>query len=58
MHIICTVSLSINFGRCTIEPGDAIIDCTPTFTMYVFDADVNGAKVVTGAFVGFLHNLS
>lgn len=33
--------------RCTLEPGDRIIDCPPTFTMYVFDADVNGAKVIT-----------
>ncbi|KAI5083172.1 hypothetical protein GOP47_0002915 [Adiantum capillus-veneris] len=33
--------------RCTLEPGEAIIDCPPTFTMYVFDADVNGAKVIT-----------
>lgn len=33
--------------RCTLEPGDSIIDCPPTFTMYVFDADVNGAKVIT-----------
>lgn len=37
--------------RCTLEPGDSIIDCPPTFTMYVFDADVNGAKVITGAFL-------
>lgn len=40
--------LSINIVRCTLEPGDAIIDCPPTFTMYVFDADVNGGKVITG----------
>ncbi|KAH7366436.1 hypothetical protein KP509_18G077900 [Ceratopteris richardii] len=33
--------------RCTLEPGDSIIDCPPTFTMYVFDADVNGANVIT-----------
>ncbi|MCO5610552.1 hypothetical protein L7F22_064791 [Adiantum nelumboides] len=33
--------------RCTLEPGESIIDCPPTFTMYVFDADVNGAKVIT-----------
>lgn len=33
--------------RCTLDPGDAIVDCPPTFTMYVFDADVNAARVVT-----------
>ncbi|KAG2434176.1 hypothetical protein HXX76_007903 [Chlamydomonas incerta] len=33
--------------RCVLEPGDKIVDCPPTFTMYVFDADVNDARVVT-----------
>lgn len=33
--------------RCTLEPGDKIVDCPPTFTMYKFDAAVNGAEVVT-----------
>lgn len=33
--------------RCTLEPGDKIVDCPPTFTMYAFDAGVNGASVVT-----------
>eukprot|EP00879_Flechtneria_rotunda_P021864 GHRR01023057.1.p1 GENE.GHRR01023057.1~~GHRR01023057.1.p1 ORF type:complete len:359 (+),score=48.83 GHRR01023057.1:22-1098(+) len=33
--------------RCTLDPGDSIVDCPPTFTMYCFDADVNAAKVVT-----------
>eukprot|EP00955_Chlamydomonas_euryale_P111394 366062-Chlamydomonas_euryale.AAC.1 len=33
--------------RCVLDPGDAIIDCPPTFTMYAFDADVNDARVVT-----------
>ena len=33
--------------RCVLDPGDAIIDCPPTFTMYVFDAGVNNARVVT-----------
>lgn len=33
--------------RCVLDPGDAIIDCPPTFTMYVFDAAVNDARVVT-----------
>ena len=33
--------------RCVLDPGDAIIDCPPTFTMYKFDAAVNNAQVVT-----------
>lgn len=33
--------------RCVLDPQDKIIDCPPTFTMYVFDADVNDARVVT-----------
>ena len=33
--------------RCCLEPGDTIIDCPPTFTMYAFDAAVNAANVVT-----------
>lgn len=33
--------------RCTLDPGDAIVDCPPTFTMYAFDADVNDARVIT-----------
>ncbi len=33
--------------RCVLDPGDKIIDCPPTFTMYAFDADVNDARVVT-----------
>lgn len=33
--------------RCVLDPGDAIVDCPPTFTMYVFDAAVNDARVVT-----------
>ncbi|KAL9234634.1 hypothetical protein vseg_009485 [Gypsophila vaccaria] len=32
--------------RCVLEPGDKILDCPPTFTMYEFDANVNGAGVV------------
>ncbi|KAJ6884703.1 histidinol-phosphate aminotransferase [Populus alba x Populus x berolinensis] len=31
--------------RCTLDPGDKIVDCPPTFTMYEFDAAVNGALV-------------
>lgn len=33
--------------RCTLDPGDSIVDCPPTFTMYAFDADVNDARVIT-----------
>jgi len=33
--------------RCTLDPGDKIVDCPPTFTMYVFDADINDARTVT-----------
>jgi len=29
------------------EPGDAILNCPPTFGMYAFDADVNNARVVS-----------
>ncbi|KAE9450793.1 hypothetical protein C3L33_17307, partial [Rhododendron williamsianum] len=32
--------------RCVLDPGDKIVDCPPTFTMYEFDAAVNGALVV------------
>ncbi|XP_043712951.1 histidinol-phosphate aminotransferase, chloroplastic-like isoform X1 [Telopea speciosissima] len=31
--------------RCVLDPGDKIVDCPPTFTMYQFDAAVNGALV-------------
>lgn len=33
--------------RCVLDPGDTIVDCPPTFTMYVFDAAVNNAQFVT-----------
>ena len=33
--------------RCVLDPGDAVVDCPPTFTMYAFDAAVNNARVVT-----------
>ncbi|KAF5468528.1 hypothetical protein F2P56_012672 [Juglans regia] len=32
--------------RCVLDPGDKIVDCPPTFTMYEFDAAVNGAFVI------------
>jgi len=33
--------------RLLLEPGDAILNCPPTFGMYQFDAGVNGARVVS-----------
>ena len=33
-------------GRLLLAPGDAIIDCPPTFGMYSFDAQLEGAHVV------------
>ncbi|KAF5725626.1 histidinol-phosphate aminotransferase chloroplastic-like [Tripterygium wilfordii] len=32
--------------RCVLDPGDKIVDCPPTFSMYEFDAAVNGALVI------------
>lgn len=32
--------------RLTLGPGDAIIDCPPTFGMYSFDAGLTGAQVL------------
>ncbi|MFM8320993.1 MAG: histidinol-phosphate transaminase [Chloroflexota bacterium] len=32
--------------RLLIEPGEAVINCPPTFGMYRFDGDVNRARVV------------
>ncbi|KAE8733557.1 Histidinol-phosphate aminotransferase [Hibiscus syriacus] len=32
--------------RCVLDPGDKILDCPPTFTMYEFDAGVNAAQVI------------
>jgi histidinol-phosphate aminotransferase len=31
-----------------MQMGDKIVDCPPTFTMYEFDASVNGALVIKG----------
>ncbi|WP_322512216.1 histidinol-phosphate transaminase [Chloroflexus sp.] len=33
--------------RLIINPGDAIIDCPPTFGMYRFDAGICGGRVIT-----------
>lgn len=32
--------------RLLIEPGDAVVNCPPTFGMYRFDAKINGAHVI------------
>ncbi len=32
--------------RLFIEPGDGVVNCPPTFGMYAFDADVNGANLI------------
>lgn len=32
--------------RLFLQPGDAILNCPPTFGMYSFDAAINGAKAV------------
>ena len=32
--------------RLFLQPGDAIIDCPPTFGMYSFDAQLGGGKVI------------
>ena len=33
--------------RVTLNPGDTILNCPPTFGMYAFDADLNNAKVIS-----------
>lgn len=33
--------------RLFLDPGDAILNCPPTFGMYSFDAGVNGARVLS-----------
>ena len=32
--------------RCVLDPGDAIVDCQPTFGMYSFDTDVSAGRVI------------
>lgn len=39
---------SLVYYSCVLDPGDKIVDCPPTFTMYEFDAAVNGALVIKG----------
>ena len=33
--------------RLFVEPGDAVLNCPPTFGIYPFDAAVNGARVLS-----------
>lgn len=33
--------------RVTFDPGDLILNCPPTFSMYAFNADVNAARTLT-----------
>ncbi len=33
--------------RLLIDPGDAVINCPPTFGMYAFDSDLNRARVIS-----------
>jgi histidinol-phosphate aminotransferase len=39
--------------RVVLDPGDRILDCPPTFGMYRFDSNIQGAKVVTALRVDF-----
>ena len=32
--------------RLCVRPGDAVVDCPPTFGMYGFDAGIHGARVI------------
>jgi len=32
--------------RCVLDPGDCIVNCSPTFGMYSFDAAVNNARTI------------
>jgi histidinol-phosphate aminotransferase len=33
--------------RLLVEPGDALLNCPPTFGMYAFDGDLAGARVIS-----------
>jgi len=33
--------------RLILDPGDALIDCPPTFGMYAFDGELNAAQVIS-----------
>jgi histidinol-phosphate aminotransferase len=48
-HILCgngSDELLDLVMRLFLQPGDAVINCPPTFGMYAFDAGINGAQVV------------
>lgn len=42
------ILFSLLCHRCVLDPGDSIVDCPPTFTMYEFDAAVNCARAIKG----------
>nr|CAB3466231.1 unnamed protein product [Digitaria exilis] len=45
--------------RCVLEPGDEIVVCPPAFTMYEFDASVNGALVIKVSYYSqFIHSFT
>ena len=49
VHILCgngSDELLDLVMRLFLQPGDAVINCPPTFGMYAFDAGINGARVV------------
>jgi histidinol-phosphate aminotransferase len=48
-HILCgngSDELLDLLMRLFLQPGDAVINCPPTFAMYAFDAGINGARMV------------
>jgi histidinol-phosphate aminotransferase len=49
-HILCGAGADELIDlilRLFIAPGDAVLNCPPTFGMYRFDADLNGARTVS-----------
>ncbi|KAI7996162.1 hypothetical protein LOK49_LG10G02025 [Camellia lanceoleosa] len=46
-HIGCGADELIDLiMHCVLDPGDKIVDCPPTFTMYEFDVAINRALVI------------
>ena len=52
-YLICLLSHWLPDYRCVLDPGDKVVDCPPIFTMYEFDAAVNGALVLKGKIYAF-----
>ena len=46
--LVTDMTITMIHYSCVLDPGDKIVDCPPTFTMYEFDAAVNGALVIKG----------